>query len=160
MSILLRLIYRVLAPPPNHPTRYRYPLRLLAELINGAAGHSLRYGCLPPPNLLPYWVNPRGFHCLHYRGYSHSPPAPRFAVILVIRRSVWWWNPSRTLIISPITTQISIPYNITDCATAFYIASRACTVAPVFSSNLTTIPATSKIYAGLSILPTNCCYYM
>ena len=49
-------------------------------------------------------------------GYSHSPPAPRFAVIPVIRCAVRWWNLSRTLSISPINTQILIPYKSTDCS--------------------------------------------
>ena len=38
------------------------------------------------------------------KGYSHYLPAPRFTVILVIRRAARWWNPSRTLRISPVTT--------------------------------------------------------
>ena len=48
-------------------------------------------------------------------GYSHSLPAPHFAVILVICHAARWWNPFRTLRISPITTQILLLYNITDC---------------------------------------------
>ena len=73
-------------------------------------------------------------------GYSHSPPALRFSIILVIYCAARWQNPYRTLSISPVTTQLSLPYKITDCATAFYIAPGARTVATVLSSTLATIP--------------------
>ena len=74
------------------------------------------------------------------KGYSHSPPAPRFVVFPIIRHAARWWNPSRTLSISPITTHLLLTYKITYCATALYIAPRACTVAPVLSITLATIP--------------------
>ena len=72
--------------------------------------------------------------------YSHSPPAPRFSVSPVIRRASQWCKPSRTLSISPITIQLFLPYNSTDCSTALYIAPRDRTIAPVFSIPLATIP--------------------
>ena len=73
-------------------------------------------------------------------GYSQSPPAPRFSVIPVIRRAARWWNPSRTLSTFPVATQLSVTYKITDCSNDLYISPRACTVAPVLSNTLTTIP--------------------
>ena len=73
------------------------------------------------------------------KGYSHSPPAPRFAIILVIHRAARWWISSRTLSISPTNTQISLPHKSTDCATALYINPQDRTVAPVLSSTLVTI---------------------
>ena len=71
--------------------------------------------------------------------YYHSPHAPRFSVIPVIRRAYRWWNPSRTLIISSVTTRLSLPYNMTDCNNALYIYTQARTIYPVFFSTLTTI---------------------
>ena len=47
-------------------------------------------------------------------GYFHSPPAPRFSVIPVIRCVAQWCNSIRTLGISPVTTQILLLYNIPD----------------------------------------------
>ena len=73
-------------------------------------------------------------------GYSHSLPDPRFAVIPLICHAAQWWNPSRTLTISPFTTHIFLPYNITDSGTALYIIPRVRTVAPVISITLATIP--------------------
>ena len=69
-------------------------------------------------------------------GYFHSLPAPSFSVSPVIRRAAQWWNPSRNLIISPVTAQLSLPYKSTNCATALYIFPRAHTVDPVFSITL------------------------
>ena len=66
-------------------------------------------------------------------GYSHSPPAPHFSIISVIRHTALWWNAVRTLSISLVTTKLYLTYNSTDCATALYIAPRACTVAPILS---------------------------
>ena len=47
-------------------------------------------------------------------GYSHYPSTPRVAVIPVIRLASWWWNPYGTSSITPITTQLSLLYSITD----------------------------------------------
>ena len=47
-------------------------------------------------------------------GYPHYPPNPLFAVIPVIRHAAWWWNPSRNLSISPVTTQLLMLYKSTD----------------------------------------------
>ena len=57
----------------------------------------------------------------------------------MIRCAAQWWNSSRTLIISPVTTQILLPYNRTDCATALYIYTWDRTFAPVVSSIFATI---------------------
>ena len=38
------------------------------------------------------------------KGYSHYPPDPCFSVIPVICCAAQWWNPSKTLGISPVTT--------------------------------------------------------
>ena len=73
-------------------------------------------------------------------GYSHYMPGPCFPVIPMIRRAARWRNPSRTLRISPVTTQISLTYNSTNCVTALYIIPRARTVATIFASTLTIIP--------------------
>ena len=65
--LFLQFIYRVLIPPSHQPARPRHPLRLRAQFIYGAAGHLLRYVCLPPLDLHPTGVEPRGFYCLLYR---------------------------------------------------------------------------------------------
>ena len=83
---------------------------------------------------------PAAFIASTNEGYSHSPPALRFPVIHVIHCAAPWWNPATTLRISPVITQLSLPYNSTDSATAFYIAPQAHTVAPVISSTLATMP--------------------
>ena len=72
--------------------------------------------------------------------YSHSPPSPRITAIPVIFLAAQWWNPSRTFSISPVTTQLSLLYISTDCATALYIIPRDRTVALVFVSTLSIIP--------------------
>ena len=74
------------------------------------------------------------------KGYSHSSPVPLFSVIPVICRAARWWNPSRTLSISPFTTQLLLTYKITYSATALYISPWSCTVAPILSITLATIP--------------------
>ena len=63
-------------------------------------------------------------------GYSHSPPATRFSIVPVIFHDAQWWNPSSTLSISPITNHLSL----------LYISPRVCTIYPVLSSTLATIP--------------------
>ena len=73
-------------------------------------------------------------------GYSQYPPAPRFAVIPVIRQVDLWLNAVRTLRISLVTTQLSIPESNTNCTTTFYIDPWARTIAPVLYKNLTIIP--------------------
>ena len=73
-------------------------------------------------------------------GYSQSPPAPHFSVSPMIRCAARCWNPSRTLSISPATTQIYLRYKITDCATALYVAPRDRTVSPVHSITLDNNP--------------------
>ena len=45
------------------------------------------------------------------KGYSHSLPAPHFAVSPVIRRANWWRSTYMTLIIYPINTQFLLTYN-------------------------------------------------
>ena len=51
------------------------------------------------------------------KGYSHSPPAPRFSIIPVIHYAAQCWNPSRTLSISPVTTHILLMYKSTNLST-------------------------------------------
>ena len=65
--LLIRFIYRVSIPPLHQPDCPRNSLRLHAQCIDGAAGHPLRYVCLPPLDVHPYGVDPCGFHCLLYR---------------------------------------------------------------------------------------------
>ena len=76
--LLFRFIYRVLIPPLHHPDCTRHPLRLCEQFIDMVAGHPLRYVCLSPLNLHPYWVNPRGFHCLYYQGVLSLSVGPAF----------------------------------------------------------------------------------
>ena len=73
-------------------------------------------------------------------GYSHSLPDPCFAVNPLIRLAARWWNPPRTLIISPATTHLFMPYKSTYCANVLYIYPRVRTIAPVLSITLATIP--------------------
>ena len=72
--------------------------------------------------------------------YSHSLPAPHFVVLPVIRHAARWWNAIRTLSISPVTNQLSLSYNVTDCAATFYIAQQARNVDPVMSITLAIVP--------------------
>ena len=88
----------------------------------------------------PMGWRPTAFIASTTKGYYHSLPARRFSVSPVIRRAAHWWNPSSTLSISPITTQILLPYKSTNYATTLYIDTRARTVAPALSSTLATIP--------------------
>ena len=68
------------------------------------------------------------------RGYYRFQSSTQPSVITVVRRAALWWNPSSTIIIAPVTTQLSLPYSTTFCATAFYGTPWARTVAPVFIS--------------------------
>ena len=72
--------------------------------------------------------------------YSHYPSVTHFPVILVIRLAKLWWNPSRTLKISPMTKQLSLPYIIPECATTLYIIPWYRTVYTVFVNTLKTTP--------------------
>ena len=94
-------------------------------------------------------------------GYSQSPPAPYFAVVLVIRCSSQWWNAGRTLSISPVTTQIFLPYINTYCATAFWFLPGPATFLPSFLAPLLSPPTAIELCAGLGIpqceLSVHCC---
>ena len=73
-------------------------------------------------------------------GHSHFPLIVRRIVIPVIIFATQWWNPSGTFSMDPVTTQISLPYNNTNCKTDLYITPpHAHTVAPVFIITLRTI---------------------
>ena len=72
-------------------------------------------------------------------GCAHSLPAPRFAVIPVIRRAARWCNTVRTLSIYLVTPKLLLPYSNTNCATALYISPWARTVAPILSRTLAII---------------------
>ena len=80
--------------------------------------------------------------------HSHSPPLNFLAVIYTIRPSILWWNTSSNVIISSVTTQISLPYRITDYTTNLYIITRALIVAPVLPVPLAPSPISSDISAG------------
>ena len=92
------------------------------------------------------------------KGYSHSPPASRFSVIPVIRRAAWWWNPSRTLRISPVTTQLLMTYKSTDWATALYISPGPTPLFPSIRAPSLPLTIASKISTGFGKLPSNHCY--
>ena len=44
-------------------------------------------------------------------GYYHSPFSVRRSVITVICRSAQWWKPSNNFSITPVTTQLFLPYS-------------------------------------------------
>ena len=67
-------------------------------------------------------------------GNYHSLSSPCVAIIPVILLDARLRNPSRIFSIPPVTTLLSLPYNITNCSTALYIILRAHNVPPVFSS--------------------------
>ena len=94
--------------------------------------------------------------------YYQSLPAPHVAVIPVIRLVARCWNPSSTFIISPVTTQLLLPYSSIDWVTALYIIPRSHTFAPVFSNTLAITPPPPPAFAlssGYDPLPANhCCY--
>ena len=73
------------------------------------------------------------------RGHYHSPPVIRCTVIPIIILATRWWKPSITLIIYPITTQLSLLYSNTDCTTDLYSMPHARTIAPVFDTTFPTI---------------------
>ena len=73
-------------------------------------------------------------------GYAHSPLAPRFAVIPMIHCTARWWYTIRNLSISPVTTELSLPYSNTNFSPALYISPRDRTVAPIISRTLDIIP--------------------
>ena len=134
--LLLRFIYRILLPPLHQLARLRHLPRLHGHFIDGGGRPPSPLWSLTPLDVQPDEVDPHGFHCLHYRGYSHSPLVLRFAVIPVILCAAWWRNPARILSISLVTTQLSLSYNVTNCTTALYIAPRARTVGTVLSISL------------------------
>ena len=104
--LLPMFIYRVLIPPSHQPARPRHPLRLRSQCIDGAAGHPLHYGCLPPLDVHPDGVDLWGFYRLLYQWVLPLSACPTFSVIPVIHHAARWWNPVRTLIISAVTTQL------------------------------------------------------
>ena len=92
-------------------------------------------------------------------GYSHSPPSPRISVVPMILLDDQWWNPSSSFTISPVTTQLSLLYIITDWSTSLYIIPRVRTVAPIFANTLVIVSTASVLPSG-SDTPLNnrCCY--
>ena len=57
----------------------------------------------------------------------------------MIHRADRWWNPSRTLSISPVATQLLMLFKSTNRATDLYIVPQARTVDPILSIILATI---------------------
>ena len=133
-------IYRILIPPLHQTARPRHLFFLSAQCIDEAAGHYFLYGHMPLIDAHYDGVEPSGLHCLLYLWVLPLSTCPTFSVIPVIHSAAQWWNPIRILIISPVTTHLSLPYNSTNCKTSFYIALQALTVAPVLSRNLTIMP--------------------
>ena len=72
-------------------------------------------------------------------GHFYSLTIVRCAIIPVTLLANQWWNPSRTLSTSPITTQLPPPYHSTYYTTTLYIIPPARTVAPVFKTEFLTI---------------------
>ena len=81
--------------------------------------------------------------------YSHSPSSTRQAVIPAIRRSNILWSPSNTFNIAPVTTQLSLPYSSTVCATTLYNIPRALTVSPLFVNTFYIIPHFCQTFCKL-----------
>ena len=52
------------------------------------------------------------------RGYSHSLSSARREVIPAILQDDWWWKLYKDFSITLVTTQLSLPYSSTVCATA------------------------------------------
>ena len=102
--------------------------------------------------------SPSAFIASTTKGQYQYPFASRLAIIPVICRAAWWWNPPRTSSISPVTSQLLIPYKSTECSTALYIDLRACTVAPVLYSTLANISHRLWYLRRFYIPPPNCCY--
>ena len=74
------------------------------------------------------------------RGYSHSPSFALQSTIPAILRADLWLNPSSTFSVSPITTELSLPYGSKVYATALYIIPWDRIIYPVFVSALDIIP--------------------
>ena len=72
-------------------------------------------------------------------GHSHSLLVVCHAIILVILLATQLWNPSSNFSISPIATQLTLPYNNTDYTTSLYIISCARIDSLIFVTNLSTI---------------------
>ena len=71
--------------------------------------------------------------------HSHLPSPAHHAIFLAICMAIWWWKPSITISIAPVTTHISLQYSNTSWTTALYIIVCACTTAPNFVSTFSTI---------------------
>ena len=90
-------------------------------------------------------------------GYTHVPPCWSLGPMPSIRRSAWWWNPSRDFSNWGVRTHVLYPNSITACTTATYnlpsILLYASSLPKIFSSH-PHLPAPS----GGSV-PTlaNCC---
>ena len=108
-------------PPSHHPL---IPSILYDSVNSTHKGRQATLSTMVVCCLFMY--NPLG--CILY---SHPPPALRFAVIPVICCAALWWNSIRALSISPVTTQILLPFSNTDWSTALYISPWSRTVSPV-----------------------------
>ena len=81
----------------------------------------------------------------HLQWFFHwwplPPPVPIAPSCLSrILLANWWWKPSRTVNIAPVTNQISFPYSNSVWTTDFYIIICARTTAPAFVRRFFTIP--------------------
>ena len=111
---------------------------------------------MPPLYIFFRWPYPSGLQWFSHQGPLPLPHLVRCTVIPVILLSTPRWNTSITLRISPITTQLSLPYNNTNCTTALHRIPRSHTIAPVFNTTLPTISAPSKgffYWTSQSMLP-------
>ena len=74
-----------------------------------------------------------------YRPTPIPQRLPFFFFVLAIRLVILLWNPSSTIIIASVTTNILLPYSTTDCTIALYIIAYNLIVAPIFPSTFSTI---------------------
>ena len=158
--LFLRIIYRVLIPPAQHPDFPRHPIHLRSYWIEGAAGHPLCYGCL-----LPLDVHSN-------RGGSPRHPSPHLLMVTPTLRlprvspaSPWSVAPPDDGIPSvPWTYPRSPPRSC--CHIISSTASPPCTflpgpapLLPSFPVPSLSYPTASKLCAGLGIQPPNICCY-
>ena len=80
---------------------------------------------------------------------SHSLSSDLQYLIPAIRQEDMWGNPSSKFNVSPVITQLSLPYISTVCATGLYRIPLACTIASVFVGTLDITPHRCRAFCML-----------
>ena len=103
------------------------------------SGHLYRYAVLNALYIILDFPSPSGLQWFRHWRALQLPPVAYSAVIPVILLAKQLLNTSSTLSISPITAQLLLPYNITNCTTTLYIIYLVHTVSLVSDTTFPTI---------------------